>query len=58
MAAFLSRLLELDRRRSEIGGDDTLDAELAELVEDDEEGDHLLDSRTDDDLILEMEEFI
>lgn len=54
---------ELDRTQSEARGDETLDAELQQLTEMEEgeeegEADSLLASRTDDDLILEMEEFI
>ena len=49
---------ELKRQESELHGE-TLDAEL-ELFEQElmEGGDVMLDSRTDDDLMLEMEEFL
>lgn len=49
---------ELKRHESELHGE-TLDAELEEFEQElMEEGDVLLDSRTDDDLMLEMEEFL
>ena len=49
---------ELKRHESELHGE-TLDAELEEFEQElMEEGDMLLDSRTDDDLMLEMEEFL
>ncbi len=54
------RQRELDHSQTEVSGDETVDDELQQLaeLEEGEEADSLLASRTDDDLILEMEEFM